>query len=226
MTGETRHSDRAGESRVFPVGAVGILHGLCAVLFCLYAAMAALEDGLVQVAASGVAGSALLLWVAAARVTLLRNTTDDDPVGVDVDLRASGVVVASLLGAWGLMLLSVVLWVIVLLTDAASLDSPGFMIITVLGAIGSLPDLLRLARGRLHRWTIRTDETGFHYAGWHTRLDVPWSDVRGFTGQDRPAGVLVRLGDGESITLTVTPFDVTPAGLATRLQSARSLARR
>lgn len=211
--------------QVFPLGAVAVLHALCALLVGLYAAMAAVEDGLVRLAAIGITAAALLLWVAATRVTLLRRSDDDAPQGDHLDLRAPTGVVVCLLGAWGLMLLSVMLWGVLLLTGARAVESPGFMLVAVLGAAGSLPDLLRLATGRLHRWSLRTDEAGLHYAGWRSRVDVGWSDVVRIDAQDRPAGVVVHRRNDEPLTLTVTPFDVTPAGLAQRLQGARARAR-
>ncbi len=57
--------------------------------------------------------------------------------------------------------------------------SPGFALVTVAGAVGSLPDLVRLVTGRLHRWRVVIDGGSITYRDYRTDETWPVSKVHG-----------------------------------------------
>lgn len=176
-----------------------------------YAVMAAISDGAAQWAGAAWAGafSALLLAAATALLAPRRPLPSEQTAGPTVVVASSPVLVGALLVAWGLALLAAAGSVVVALTDFDSIESPGFTLIAVLGALASLPDLGRLLTGRLHRWRLVLDETGVTYRGYRTDLTVPWAKLNGAAVQPRgPAGVVLdRKGSGAD---PVVPIAVLP----------------
>ena len=56
-------------------------------------------------------------------------------------------------------------------TDFDEIEAPGATLLTVVGALGMLPDLVRLLTGRLHRWRLEIGPETVRYRGYRT--DVP-----------------------------------------------------
>lgn len=87
-----------------------------------------------------------------------------------------GAVLVGWLGVWVL----VVLLVATLVTGGvAALERPGAALVLVAVAVTTLPDVVRLARGRLHRWRFALGPDGVSYCGYRTAVEIPWSRVRG-----------------------------------------------
>lgn len=123
-------------------------------------------------------------------------------------IESPALLVWPLLAAWGALLGVAALWAWVALTDFGALESPGFALLTVAGALASLPDLVRLLTGRLHRWRIVLAADGLTYRGYRTDETLAWTTIRGARIQERgPAGVLVdRRGAGADVVIPVTAF--------------------
>lgn len=140
--------------------------------------------------------------------------------------RAPMPTVAGLLVAWVMLLAVAALWAYLALTDFAALESPGFSIVTILGALASLPDLFRLVTGRLHRWTLALGPATVTYRGYRTEVTVPSRDVRGAVVQERgPAGVRIDLRAGvDDIVVPITAFDVPAEQLVEEIHRARKAA--
>lgn len=135
--------------------------------------------------------------------------------------RAPAATVWPLVGAWVALLAVAAMWGYVALTDFSALESPGASLVTIGGALASLPDLVRLLTGRLHRWTLELGPDALSYRGYRTDLTVPWSKVHGARIQRRgPAGVLIDVkGSGEDPVVPITAFAV-PASSWSRRSSA------
>ncbi len=121
------------------------------------------------------------------------------------------------------LLVVAVLWAWLAVTDLRSLDSPGFALLAILGALASLPDLVRLLTGRLHRWTLELGPATLTYRGYHTDITVPCRDVRGAAVQRRnPAGVRIDLRAGrDPLVVPITAFDVPAEQLVEEVHRAR-----
>ncbi|MFW6867959.1 hypothetical protein ACOACQ_11265 [Nocardioides sp. CPCC 206347] len=140
--------------------------------------------------------------------------------------RAPMLTVAGLLVAWWTLLVTAALWAYLALTDFSSLESPGFSLLTIVGALASLPDLVRLATGRLHRWTLELGPTTLSYRGYRTDVAVHCRDVRGAAIQQRnPAGVRIDMRAGaDDIVLPITAFAVPAEQLVEEIHRARKAA--
>ncbi len=114
------------------------------------------------------------------------------------------------------------------MTDFDSLESPGFALITVVGALASLPDLVRLLTGRLHRWRLELGPESVTYRGYRTDATWPWSKVHGARIQARgPAGVLIDVkGAGQDPVVPITAFAVPAEQLVDEIQRAKAASRR
>ncbi len=140
--------------------------------------------------------------------------------------RAPLLTVAGLLLAWAALLAVAALWAWLAVTDFDELESPGFAVLAIVGALASLPDLVRLLTGRLHRWTLELGPTSLAYRGYHTDVTVPCRDVKGAVVQRRnPAGVRVDLRAGQdAVVLPITVFDVPAEQLVEEVHRARKAA--
>ena len=220
----------AVRSRLVARRHVLIMQGLPLLAAALYAAMALLESGTVPLAAWAVVVAALLVWGAVIRTTLIsrrlrpvRQQTDGSVVE-----EAPAALVALLLAAWAAMLVAVVAWVVVAATDFASIESPGGLLLVLVGGLGSLPDLVRLATGRLHRWKVVADDDGIRYRGYHTDRVLAWSEISTIRSQQKPLGVVVeQKGDGgRALVLPGLAFDVHPDAIADALKDRRRRSKR
>lgn len=153
-----------------------------------------------------------LLLVAATHAFLVPRRRRPLPVDPDgaVAIRSNWVVVWATLLA-GLSIYPVGgLWLLLLLTDPGGTTFPAGLLALLVAAVGLLPDLVRLLRGRLYRWELRLDDEGYRYRGYRTDESGRWSQVHGariVTGKD--AGVLIdRKGTGPDRLVPLAAFDV------------------
>ena len=116
------------------------------------------------------------------------------------------------------------LWVAVALTDFSSLESVGFSLVALLGALAGLPDLVRLLTGRLHRWRLELGPEALTYRGYRTDLTVPWSKVGRATVQTKPpVGVLVNVrGESKDPVIPIAAFTVPPEQLVEEIERAKA----
>jgi hypothetical protein len=133
-----------------------------------------------------------------------------------------------LVGAWLALLAVAAVWAYVAVTDFDAIESPGFTLVTIAGALASLPDLARLLTGRLHRWRLELGPDSISYRGYRTNETWPWSKVHGARIQSRgPAGVAIDVkGPGTDPVVPITAFDVPAEQLVEEIERARAAARR
>lgn len=127
---------------------------------------------------------------------------------VTLDTRADGTVViespalasVGLLVSWGGLLAACGIYSWVAVTDFDEIEAPGMTLIAVVAALGTIPDLIRLARGRLYRWRLTLAGDGLTYRGYRTSVHAPWGQIRRVEIQRRgPAGVRVETKDGRFV---------------------------
>lgn len=150
-----------------------------------------------------------------------------DAAGVGVH-RAPAATVWPLLGAWFAALALAASWLHLAVTDFSALEAPGAVLVAVAGALGSVPDLVRLLTGRLHRWRLEIGPESLTYRGYHTDETLPWSQIHGARLQQRgPAGVLVDVkGAGKDLVVPITAFTVPAEQLVEDIERGRAAARR
>ena len=141
---------------------------------------------------------------------------------------APGLTTWPLVGAWLALLVVAAVWAFVAVTDFGALESPGFALLTIIGALASLPDFVRLVTGRLHRWRLELGPDTITYRGYRTDVSWPWSKVHGARIQERgPAGVAIDVkGSGVDPVIPITAFDVPAEQLVEEIERARAAARR
>ncbi len=211
--------------RLFAIRHLAIMHVLCLFLVAVFSVMAILETGAVRFAAWGVALAALLLWGAVLSATVLPRRHEPVEPGPDtsVVVVSPPAIALLLVAAWVVMLVAVAGWVVVAVTDFSSIESPGFTLVMVLAALGSLPDLARLLTGRLHRWRVVADDAGIRYRGYHTDRALAWNEIASIRSQHRPPGVSVEVKDGsQALLVPALPFDVHPEAIAESLNARRT----
>jgi hypothetical protein len=200
-------------------------------LFTLaFLGLALFVDGVMGISAWGLfAFAALLLCAAVSALARPRRRREPrvTPDGVRVFV-APALTVWPLVGAWLAVLVVAAVWAYVAVTDFGALESPGFSLLTVVGAVGSLPDLVRLLTGRLHRWRLELGPETVTYRGYRTDQSWPWSQVRGARIQQaRPSGVAIDLrGAGADPVVPFAAFDVPAEQLVEEIERARAAARR
>lgn len=142
--------------------------------------------------------------------------------------RAPAATVWPLLGAWFAALAMAASWVYLAVTDFSALEGHGWILVTVVGALGSAPDLVRLLTGRLHRWQLEIGPESLTYRGYRTDKTWPWSTIRGARVQQRgPAGVLIDVkGAGKDVVVPITAFAVPAEQLVEDIERGRAAARR
>lgn len=184
----------------------------------VYAAMGATADGWLRWAAWSTALAWLLLVVAAlvAFVAPRRRRPLLPSAEGSVRVEAPLSLVGALLGAWGAVLVAAGLWVVAAVTGLDEIAAPGFTLVAVVGALGTLPDLVRLLTGRLHRWRLVLGPDTLTYEGYRISETVPYTKLHGATlHRGRPVGVLVdRKGSGPDLVVPTVPFLVPADQLA------------
>lgn len=190
--------------------------------------LALTTEGVMGWSAGALALAFGLLLASAASALASRRRRREPQVAADGTrtFRAPALTVASLVGAWWALLLVAALWAYVAAADLDTLESPGFALVTIVGALASLPDLVRLLTGRLHRWTLELGPESLTYRGYRTNITVPWSDVRGAAIQRRrPAGVRIDLrGHAPDPVVPITAFDVPAEQLVEEVLRGRKAA--
>ena len=218
-----------GAVRLIPVWYAATVVGALAVLTLVFVGLAATTDGVQGLAAWGLVAATGLLLVAAIS-SLARPRRHGEPV---VGAHGSRVFVAPaatvwpLVGAWLALMVVAGLWVVIGVADIDDIESPGFALVTVLGALASLPDLARLLTGRLHRWRLELGPESLSYRGYRTAETWPWSKVHGARIHARgPAGVAIDVkGAGEDPVIPITAFAVPAEQLIEEIQRAKAAAR-
>ena len=212
--------------RWFAVVVIGAL-----TLFVLgFLVLALSVEGLMRWSAWGLfVFAALLLCSAVSALARPRRRREPQvtPEGVRVFV-APGLTTWPLVGAWVSLLVVAGTWAFVAVTDFGALESPGFALLTIVGAVASLPDLVRLLTGRLHRWRLELGPDAITYRGYRTDVSWPWSKVHGARIQERgPAGVAIDVkGSGVDPVVPITAFDVPAEQLVEEIDRARAAARR
>lgn len=216
-------------ARLIPRWYVAIILGVLTLLTGAFVGLALTSDGVAAAAGWGLTVGAGSLLVAAASAFVRPRrpreplvTADGTRVFLSPALTAWGLVVA-----WLALLVVAGLWVVQAITDFGSIESPGFAFVTVMGAVGSLPDLSRLLRGRLHRWRLEVGPQTLRYRGYHTDVSWPWAKIHGAALQARgPAGVLVDLkGAGVDPVIPVAAFSVPAEQLIEEIERGKAAAR-
>ena len=219
----------SGGKRLIPRWYVATVVGSLTVFtLVLVATTAAFADGPAGASMWGLAASSGLLLMVAVRRGVPRRRRDPRSATTAPGVRAPTLTVWPLVGAWIALLVTASVWGWLAITDFGALESPGFSLVTIAGALASPPDLVRLLTGRLHRWTLSTSAEQLTYRGYRTDLTVPWNDVRGAVIQERgPAGVRIDLrGDRSDPVVPITAFDVPAEQLVEEITRARKAARR
>ncbi len=173
-----------------------------------------------------VAFAALLVAAVSALVRPRRRREPEVAVDGTRIFRAPMLTVVGLLVAWLMLLATAALWAYLALTDFAALESPGFSLVTIVAALASLPDVLRLVTGRLHRWTLELGPETLTYRGYRADVTVRCRDIRGAAIQQRnPAGVRIDLrASADDIVVPITAFAVPAEQLVEEIHRARKAA--
>ncbi len=214
--------------RLIPRWYTSVVVVMLVVLTGIFTGLALNVDGVMGWSAWGLVLFAGLLLLAALS-SLVRPRRVREPAfaadGTRVFL-APMLTVAALLGAWFAALAVAALWGFVALTDFDALESPGFSLVTIVGALGSLPDLVRLLTGRVHRWRLELGPETLRYRGYRTDVTWPWSKIHGARIQARgPAGVAIDVkGAGKDPVVPITAFAVPAEQLIEEIQRAKSAA--
>lgn len=188
-------------------------------------------DGLVDLSMFGLAVVSGLVLVSAMSAFVRPRRRREPKVLADGSrvFRAPALTTWPLVAAWIVVLGVAAVWGWVVVTDIGELESPGFSLVMVVGALGSLPDFARLMTGRLHRWTLTVGPDALTYRGYRTDVTVPWRDVRGAHVHERgPAGVRIdmRGAQAKDPIVPIAAFDVPAEQLVEEVAEARKNARR
>ncbi|MFC6287851.1 PH domain-containing protein [Nocardioides sp. GCM10027113] len=136
-----------------------------------------------------------------------------------VVLRSPLAITVGVLTAWAAVLVLAVLIARVAITDFSQIESPGGALLAVVGAIGTLPDLVRLTTGRLHRWRLELGPDGLTYRGFRTSRTIPWNRVTRVETQRRsPAGIRVESRDGD-VVVPILAFGIDPDQLVEEIRT-------
>ncbi len=220
----------SGPARLIPRWYTAVVISVLVVLTLLFLGLAVTSEGVAGASAWGLTLATGLLLLAAVSALARRRRPREPTVTADGTrvFLSPALTAWTLVSAWLALLAVAALWVVQAVTDFDGLESPGFALLTVLGAVASLPDLVRLLTGRLHRWRLELGPEALHYRGYRTDVTCPWSKVHGAGIQARgPAGVLVDVkGAGADPVVPITAFDVPAEQLVEEIQRAKAAARR
>ncbi len=207
-------------------------YAACALTFfglftCVGVVAAAVEDGVVALA-WGFLAAAGVLFVVSLVIALLwprRRWALTPGPGGSVVIDSPVALAWSLLGSYLLVLCSAGVWIYLAVTDFSRISEAGPVVVVILGAIASLPELFRLLTGRLHRWRLTLTREGFTYQGYRRAVSEPWRAVHGVsTVRGKNASVVVDLkASRPDLVIPATVFLIDPGQLAeeisTRLRS-------
>lgn len=187
------------------------------------------DDGIMSWSIGGLALMCGLLLVATCSAFLRPRRRREPVLGADGTrvFVSPGATVWPIVGACLAGYAVIGVWVFLALTDFSTLESPGFSIVAILGAIAGLPDLARLLTGRLHRWRLELGPESLTYRGYRTELTVPWSKVGRASIQSKPAGVLINVrGTSKDPVVPIAAFAVPAEQLVEEIEQAKAAARR
>lgn len=216
--------------RLVPRWFAAVVIGALTLFLLVFLLLALTVDGVMQWSAWGlVAAAGLMLCSAVSALARPRRRREPEvtPDGVRVFV-APGLTTWPLVGAWAALLVVAAIWSYLALTDFGALESPGFALVAIVGALASLPDVVRLLTGRLHRWRLEIGPDAVTYRGYRTDVSFPWSKVHGARIQERgPAGVAIDVkGSGADPVIPITAFDVPAEQLVEEIDRAKVAARR
>lgn len=216
--------------RLVPRWFAAVVIGALTLFLLVFLLLALTVDGVMQWSAWGlVAAAGLMLCSAVSALARPRRRREPEvtPDGVRVFV-APGLTTWPLVGAWAALLVVAAIWSYLALTDFDALESPGFALVAIVGALASLPDVVRLLTGRLHRWRLEIGPDAVTYRGYRTDVSFPWSKVHGARIQERgPAGVAIDVkGSGADPVIPITAFDVPAEQLVEEIDRAKVAARR
>lgn len=172
---------RSESVRLSPRWAVVAMCAMAVMLLVVGTGLAAVTDGVDRWIAAGLALAGLCAVVFLAYGFWPRTPQPLHP-GPDgsVSIAAPVLQVAAALTGWLVMLLLAGLIAFVLVTRGMSaVESPGAAVVIVGAALASIPDLVRLLTGRLHRWRLSWGPDGVSYRGYRTSLDLPRGSGKG-----------------------------------------------
>lgn len=205
--------------------------------------LALVDDGVMRWSAWGLsAAAALVLCSAVSALVVPRRAAPVRGADGTVSFVAPALTVWPLIGAWVAVLCVAAIWAYIAVTDLSQLESPGFALVTIVGAVGSLPDLARLVTGRLHRWRVVIGPESITYRGYRNDRTWPLSKIhgarfnpprslrpRGARSEDerRLAGVVLDLkGAGEDPVIPMVAFRAAPQTIVEEIQRAKVAASR
>lgn len=138
-----------------------------------------------------------------------------------VVISSPAVAAAGLLVAWLAALVLAAVWAVIAVVDFDRIEAPGFTIVLWVGALATLPDLVRLLTGRLHRWRVLIGPDGVTYRGYRTDETVPWAGLKRVTVSERkPAGVVLdRRGGGPDPVIPAAAFTVPAEQIAEEIRN-------
>ncbi len=205
--------------------------------------LALVDDGVMRWSACGLSAAASLVLCSA--VSALVVPRSGSPIhGADgtVTFLSPALTVWPLVGAWAAVLWVAATWAYVAVTDFGELESPGFALVTIVGAVGSLPDLARLLTGRLHRWRVVIGPESITYRGYRTDRTWPLSKIHGARfnpprslrrrdarseDERQLAGVVIDLkGAGTDPVIPMAAFRAAPETMIEEIERAKAAARR
>lgn len=225
--------------RWFSAVAIGFL-----ALFALgMLALALVDDGVLRWSAWGLSAAAgLVLCSAVSALVMPRRGKPVHGADGTTTFLSPALTVWPLIGAWAALLCVAATWAYVAATDFGELESPGFALVTIVGAVGSLPDLARLLTGRLHRWRVVIGPESITYRGYRTDRTWPLSKIhgawfnpprslrrRGARSDDERqlAGVVIDLkGAGTDPVIPMVAFRAAPQTMIEEIERATAAARR
>lgn len=204
--------------------------------------LALVDDGVMRWSAWGLSAAAGLLLCSAVSALVVprhgRPVRGDDGT---VTFLSPALTVWPLVGAWAAVLWVAATWAYVAVTDFGELESPGFALVTIVGAVGSLPDLARLVTGRLHRWRVVIGPDSITYRGYRTDRTWPLSKIHGARfnpprslrrdarsdDERQLAGVVIDLkGAGVDPVIPMAAFRAAPQTMIEEIDRAKAAARR
>ena len=216
--------------RLIPRWFTVVVSALLTLFTVAFLGLALSVDGVLGWSAWGLLAFAGLLLCSAVSA-LARPRRRAEPI-IEADgtrvFLAPGATTWPLVVAWFALLVVAAIWAYVAVTDFSALESPGFSLVAIAGAVASLPDLARLLTGRLHRWRLELGPEALTYRGYRTDVTWPWSKVHGARIQARgPAGVVIDVkGAGKDPVVPITAFAVPAEQLVEEIERARAVARR
>ena len=186
---------------------------------------ALVEDGLVGAAWGLLAAAGMLLEFALVVALAWPRRTSPlvpDATGT-IEVTSPAVLGWFLVGSWLCVLAGAAVWAWVAVTDPSRVTEAGPLAVMGIGAVASLPDLVRLLTGRMHRWRVTLTPETVSYQGYRRAVSEPWTAVAGVrVVRGRRVGVVVDLkASRPDLVLPYTAFLVRPDVLAREI-AARS----